>query len=556
METKHNLFNNLDKIIEAFPVAWIEKYLPDPNNKDSKIKLRKFQEEFVRVIFERKHRWVSYCLGRQSGKTIALIAAALYRAIVMHRKVVIVAPQEGNLLTIWEKLTYIIDNSEYISSLVTRSIGKPYKIKAFKGGGVIKGVITGTNAEKPSVSSRGISGDDIFVDEAAYVPESAWQIILPFIINTKDGVLVLTSTPSDNDGFFAQSFEDKSLNFYTRSISTPEANENWSEDMEKLMRAQFPGAMYDREILAIFPKVAGGVFPESSIFSSMADYKYSDIPLPGYHYVMGVDWNTSENGCQIALIAFNQNEYILSYRTVIDNVQNPQLQAVQEIIRLNNIFKPEFIFADSGYGHTQIELLHDHGLKHPETGLAYKVKAIDFNSDDTVKVIVNGEQIKKKPKAFMVALMQGLMQNGQFKFSKYDNEGDHSLFGQFRKFKVKRQGFGMVPVFTDGYFHGIIAVMIGILGIFKYYSQYSADFSNPNNIFVSFDTEKTFSINNIPERNIENRIPTPDEIRNADPKYKEFIGEKQYIPYNRSRISALGDVKIQHRGRGGSRRNI
>lgn len=555
METKQNLYKNIDALIDAFPVAWIEKYIPNPDNKDEKIKLRGFQEEFIRTCFNGKNRWIAYNLGRQSGKTIALISAALYRAVVMHRRVVIVTPQEGNLLTVWEKLSYAIDNSDYISSKVTRSVGKPYKIKAFEGGGSIKGVITGINNEKPSVSSRGISGDDIFVDEAAYVPECAWQVILPFIINTKDGILVLTSTPSEDDGFFYQAFEDKSLGFVTKTLSTPEANENWSPEMEKLMRAQFPGKMYDREILAIFPKSAGGIFPENDLLNAMADFQYTETPWPGYRYVMGVDWNTIENGCQISLVAFNFDEYILTYRKVIDNVPNVQLKAVEEIIRLNAIFNPEFIFPDMGYGHTQIELLHQYGMQHPESGLANKVKGLDFNSDDTIKIIVNNERIKKKPKAFMVSLMQGLLQNGQFKFSKYDSNGDHSLFGQFRKFKVKRQGFGMVPVFADGYFHGIISVMIAILGIFKYYSQYSVDFGNPYNIYVSFDTEKSFSIK-------KNEVQTKqhmssEDFRNHDPEYRKFMDLPPLrSSADKSRNAALGVVKININRRDIRRNNI
>ena len=91
-----------------------------------------------------------------------------------------------------------------------------------------------------------------------------------------------------------------------------------------------------------------------------------------------------------------------------------QLKGVAKIKELTHEWKPDFIYVDAGFGTTQVELLKEYGLRHPETKLHNIVKPIDMGSKTELKDPVTGEVLKKHTKHLMRAQSQQMAQVGTY----------------------------------------------------------------------------------------------------------------------------------------------
>jgi hypothetical protein len=276
-----------------------------------------------------------------------------------------------------------------------------------------------------------------------------------------------------------------------------------------------------------FPKVSGGIFSPTNINTAMRDYKYNLKDFKkGYRYILSVDWNTAENGAQLSVLGFSNEMIYVKYREIIANVENPQTTAVNRIIEINKTCPIQYIFVDEGYGATQIELLHQHGTQHPESRIREKLVPLDFNSSKCIQVKIGNNDPESRPaKYFMVGLMQKIVQDRKFQFSKYDNHKKTGLYKQFRDFRKKKKSFGRYPVYEDGYFHGLMSVMMGVLGMYKLFSRYSVDrINSPLGQFVPFDSIKSQKVFVDDESSVANPkpIPTLAEMREHDPNWVAF----------------------------------
>ena len=523
MAEKQKIYDGLKALLTMNAVLWIESNLYHPDGYDNKIKLRPFQKELIDLFHSGKDRFFTISVGRQSGKSVTLAATLVYRAKVLKRRVVVVTPSENHLTELWSRIEGVIRYNVEIQKNV-RNVQSPYRIMQFNNGGWIKGILGGSDENKEKINARSFGCDDLFVDEAAFLSPKAWRVIIPYLTNNKTGICVLTSTPSEYEDFFYRTHhEDNSkFNFVRRHWTARDANPMYDDAQDQMNRVVMTPEEYDREINANFPTKSGGVFPPDAVKDAAKDYKYGFKRTPGYKLVFGVDWNTAQNGTQITLLEFNSREYRVLNHIIISNISNVQTISVAKIIELNKALNPDYIFVDEGFGNTQIELLHQHGILDRLSRLEKKVVPIDFKT--SISYIINKKEIKKEPKQLMVGLLSKIIQDRRFSFSQYDNHKISGLWTQLRNFKVKKKTFGQTTTYSDGYFHGITAVMIALVGIYKYYSPYSPDYVRENNFYASFDSSEVFDIYSAIDKEskaYKNKLQHQDH-RNADPKYIDF----------------------------------
>ncbi len=119
--------------------------------------------------------------------------------------------------------------------------------------------------------------------------------------------------------------------------------------------------------------------------------------------------------------------------------------AVNLIIKLNDLYKPSWIYADAGSGEYQIERLHIYGDENPASGLKNKVKRWQFKQSIDIIDPVTMEINKQPMKPFMVNQLQISFEREKMMLSPFDEV----LHKQLIDYEVIRIGSNGNPVFTS-----------------------------------------------------------------------------------------------------------
>jgi hypothetical protein len=223
------------------------------------------------------------------------------------------------------------------------------------------------------------------------------------------------------------------------------------------------------EFEAEFGDIAEGVFLRKYVDASVQKYDLASCRRnQDSLYTMGVDWNTSGNGTCIIVTEWNKNfnggkgAFKVVYKKSITQEEFTQVRSCEEIIRLNEVWGPEYIYVDTGYGHTQIEMLRKFGMEHPLTGLANKVKGIYFGDKMEIRDPSTKQIVKKHMKPFIVNLAARRMEDGQTMFPESEDI-KNGLVGQIRDYMVMRTTALGQPIYSDENDHAIVAWMLSIL---------------------------------------------------------------------------------------------
>lgn len=192
---------------------------------------------------------------------------------------------------------------------------------------------------------------------------------------------------------------------------------------------------FEAEYMAHFIEGSYGVFKPSFIEKAWADYEYSEchpqtsskddavkfwmknagvVDPSQLRIVMGIDWNQNA-GTEFVVMAYSMSEH---WWWVVETYNVPQSKWTsetfkREVIRLNHKWKPDWIYADKGWGHTIIEDLHLYALQlrskrklNEEEQAAVRLyeilKAFDFKANVELADPVSGDKIKKEGKTFLV----------------------------------------------------------------------------------------------------------------------------------------------------------
>lgn len=407
-------------------------------------------------------------IGRRAGKTEAICVNMIHYAYTHENvSVLVIAPYKNQVGLVFDKLDTFLSKSDSLKSSIKRNTKNPYRVEFYNGSRIL-GFTSGTRTGSKSTGIRGQDAHMILIDEADYLSTSDFEVILAIQASRPDVLIWASSTPTGKREMFWRFCTDPELGykeFHFPSSVSP----SWSTQTERLERAQYSDAGYKHEFEAEFGDIAEGVFLRKFVDASLQNYDMEKVrKSPDSLYTIGVDWNTAGNGTCIIVTEWNKNlnagkgAFKTVCKKVITQEEFTQVRSCEEIIELNNIWNPEFVYVDQGYGHTQIEMLRKYGIEHPLSGLANKVKGIYFGDKMEIRDPVTKQIVKKHMKPFMVNLAARRMEDGQIILPESEDI-KNGLVGQIRDYLVIRTTAMGQPVYSDENDHAIAAWMLSIL---------------------------------------------------------------------------------------------
>jgi len=408
-------------------------------------------------------------IGRRAGKTEAICISMLHFAYTHENvTVLVIAPYKNQVGLVFDKLDQFLGKSGSLKASIKRNTKNPYRVE-FYNGSKIMGFTAGTRTGSKSTGIRGQDAHMILMDEADYLSSSDFEVILAIQASRPDVRIWASSTPTGKREMFWRFCSDPELGykeFHFPSSVSP----TWSLQTERIERAQYSDAGYIHEFEAEFGDVAEGVFLRKHIDASLQNYELNKVRRnTDSLYTMGVDWNAAGNGTCIIITEWNKNlqggrgAFKVVLKKIISQEEFTQVRSCEEIIRLNELWNPEYIYVDQGYGHTQIEMLRKYGLEHPLTGLANKLKGMYFGDRMEIRDPVTKQIVKKHMKPFMVNLAARRMEDGQIILPESEDI-KNGLVGQIRDYTVIRTTALGQPIYSDENDHAIVAWMLSILG--------------------------------------------------------------------------------------------
>lgn len=561
------------------PVAWAELMFGfSDDNPDWCI--RSYQKEQLRCSALR------YVVreGRRSGKTFAIALKLVYyvfnhivnrgynssgEEILKGPSIMIVTPYQAQLTNIFDEMEALIKRNPELSSQVDTGTGDSLYVKTpmykmeLKNGASVRGFVSGLGVKQDGSGGgtmRGQSADIIYLDEMDMVPEDILDKVVTPILLTKPGVkLIATSTPIGKRGKFYQwclEREDFKEDFYPSSVLP-----HWDSIKEELIKENTSEG-FRAEYMAEFIEGSYGVFKPSWILNAQKEYRYDDrsfytkygINSENVSVCIGIDWNKNA-GTEFYVVGYSHEDGIWFALDAV-NVPASEYSAQQwmkEVIRLNYKWKPDYIYADEGYGHTIIEdlKLMSNRLKGKEKKnaedlqtmrIADRLKSFNFSKKIELTDPLTGDRSSKIGKYFLVENAIRIFESGEFIFPKTDTH----LSKQLQNYViVKRNPQNNKPVYgMDNKYigdHRLDAMLLALGGISLEVSVYSnttnGDFSIPGfvfrddpyeNSYISPSEEAESIISNKRKRGIPGAANVMKIIRGSGSEEEDFHIKQKY----------------------------
>ena len=476
------------KILKASidPVAWTELMFGF-NDNDEKWFIRSYQKEQLRCTSKR----IAVREGRRSGKTYAMALKLLYYAfnmkldrgrdsqgniVYMGPSIMIVTPYQAQLTNIFEEMEKLLKRNVELRTEVTSGTGDSLYIKTptfkmeFKNGCAIQGFVSGIGIRSDGSGGgtmRGSSADVVYLDEMDMIPEEILdKVINPILATTPNTSLIATSTPIGKKGKFNEwclSRPDFKEDFLPSSVIP-----HWESIKEEIMRDSTEES-FMAEYMAVFIESEQGVFKKDWVHNARLDYTYDlaanqnalakKLGLQSTHdriVCIGIDWNKNA-GTEFYVVGYYPKDKVWIGLDAV-NVGSSEFSAkrwIRELIELNYKWKPDYIYADEGYGHTVIEdikyesyLLRAKQDKTDKELATAKIADIlvsfNFSTNVKLKDPITNKDIKKTGKHFLVENAIRILQEGLFKFPVEDNRLKDQFFNYII---VKRQSNNHKPIY-------------------------------------------------------------------------------------------------------------
>lgn len=521
------------------PVAWAELMFGFDDKSDT-WSIRSYQKEQIRCSAQR----LVVREGRRSGKTFAMALKLVYYAfnlainkgydssgkeIVEGPEIMVVTPYQAQLTNIFNEIEGLVKRNRELAMQVTTGTADSLYVKTpmfkmeMKNGASIRGFVSGLGVKGDGSGGgtiRGQSADVIYLDEMDMIPEDILDKVITPILLTKPGVmLTATSTPIGKRGKFYHwclEREDFKEDYYPSSVLP-----HWDEIKNELLRENTKEG-FRAEYMAEFIEGTFGVFRPSWIANAKRDYSYEDtknysllsrfgVQQRGDLIIcMGIDWNKNA-GTEFYVIGYSPSagKWIGLDAINVSATEYSAKRWADEVIRLNYKWKPNYIYADEGYGHTIIEDLKLYSqkmsMKQNKTELEKETanlssRLVSFNFSKKVELMdpINGQKVSKSGKHYLVENAVRIMEDGLFLFP----ADDQALAKQMMNFIVaKRQQSTNKPVYgmenKNIGDHRLDAFMLALGGLNLETSIYSnrsnLDISLPGFIGRSTDSEDYLS---------------------------------------------------------------
>jgi hypothetical protein len=458
------------------PVAWCELMFGF-SDKDNKWFIRSYQKEQVRCTSQR----VAILEGRRSGKTFAMALKLIYhaynsklergrdaqgRSVFMGPTIMVVTPYQAQLTNIFEEIEKLIKRNVELRDEITSGTGESLYVKTptfkmvFKNGALIQGFVSGIGMRQDGSGGgtmRGFSANIIYLDEMDMIPgDVLTKVINPILATTPETILYATSTPIGKKGKFHEWCHKRS-DFKSDHLPTS-ILPFWEEIKEDIIRDSTPDSFLS-EYMGVFIEDEKGVFKKEWVNSARLDYSYDDASnlgtlgsklkiknLQDMIIAIGIDWNKNA-GTEFYVVGYVPGEGIWIGLDAI-NVPATEFSAkrwIRELVHLNYQWKPDYIYADEGYGHTIIEDIkyesytlrakaNKTNIDLETVKIADKLKAFNFASNIILKDPITNKDIKKTGKHFLVENVARILQERLFVFP-YEDE---ALKDQFFNYVIEK----------------------------------------------------------------------------------------------------------------------
>lgn len=443
------------------PVRWADK------NLNWKPRKSKDGQEYQQLILRCSSKRKVLRMGRRLGKTEVMVAAILHYLFTNSPKIqrwdadskmyvdgfstiLVLTPYLSQVKLIFNRMRELLARNPELAQEVKRDVSTPHHLLELYNGAKAVGFSSGA---KGAEAVRGQKADFIILDEMDYLSTEDIESVVALMMEHSQVKILASSTPSGRREYFYSFCMERMdfKEFYYPSMCNPA----WGPKMELELRQFYKTEIgWQHEILAEFGEAATGVFQYKYIHAAKQDYKYEEMkPQYDWSYSIGVDWNDAENGTKLCVVGWDPKHEMFRIvdKQTVQKHGWTQTAAIEELIKLNRLWQPDFIYVDEGYGATQIEVIKQFGLdamrrndEHSKIDERLK-NVVGINSSSKVEVYdpITGEPIKKMMKPYMIENAVRRFEQQQVKFSQYDDV----LMNQLGGYMIKKVNASGTPVY-------------------------------------------------------------------------------------------------------------
>lgn len=396
----------------------------------------RYHRPYQALMLSCSSQYKAFRIGRRAGKTETLVISILYNMFVKPNipegegfKSIVIAPYQEQIDGIFKRIDQLINLNTSTSNAIKRYVKSPsYRLELYNDS-MVKGLTAGTKSGGNAASVRGSDANQLVFDETDYLSQADINAALAVTIDHPNATVWMSSTPS---GARSKFYENCNSRLYKEFHFPSSVNPMWNKETEVFFREGLTEIAYSHEILAAWGEQEEGVFQNVYVEAAQDDFEYKSLPRdPNWRYTLGVDWNDVKIGTSIVVLGFNplaQRFYLVDKQKVSRDGWN-QTAACRKIVELNQFWRPEWIYVDTGHGSTQIEMLkllgweslQRNGVSHPDSRLKDIVKGYSFGSTVEIFDLVTKQPIKKPAKPFLVENTVRKFEHGVFSYPKSDS---------------------------------------------------------------------------------------------------------------------------------------
>lgn len=298
------------------------------------------------AVLHDDNRNISVVCGRQVGKSTAAAFKALFAAVTeSNHTILIIAPTYDQSSILFWKIKRVIDAHASLRKRVERETLTSVR---FRNGSEI--VVRTAGHEGASV--RGYSASMVIVDEAALVPEAAFEAFEPTLAAT-GGQLILIGTPYGCKGKFYKAAHSPLFSKHKiTSVECPGISKAFLETQKEMLSE----VGFRQEYLAEFVALANQFFTEEEVMRWLQEQE----PIPEGEVVMGVDlarYGEDRSVYIIAVITPELHVHVLDWEATS---KKPLTDAVGRVKALTEKYKVNRVFVDeTGLGSGVVDVLKE-----------------------------------------------------------------------------------------------------------------------------------------------------------------------------------------------------
>ncbi len=384
--------------------------------------------------------------------------------VIKGPEIMIITPFQSQVTNLFEEMeSLLLRNTDLTQHIVSGSKSlytkTPHFYMKFDNGAEIHGFVTGIGTKLDGGGGgtiRGGNANIIYMDEMDLIPDEIYvKVIQPLLLSSSDMRFYATSTPIGKRSFFwgwcTQRPDFKEIYVPSTVLS------NWS-NIKHEVESESTKDSFAAEYLAQFNDSTYGVFKPTLVHAARQDYTYEQTEEFKFWsnmgvsdrseliYCIGIDWNKNA-GSEFLVVAYYPPK---SRFWVVDavNVGPSEYSAdtwKDKVRELNYKWKPHYIYADEGYGHTVIEDLrldahrlqgrqHTNKMDQQTVKLLDRLKSFNFSSNVYLRDPVDGREIVKPGKSFLVETAVRVFESEMIMFP----ETDQTLIKQLLNYVVLR----------------------------------------------------------------------------------------------------------------------